>query len=195
MSSCYWIFQRIFRCFYKIYNRLDVSGGGNVPKHGGVIVVANHMSFLDPPLVGAALDRRATFLAREGLFKIPFVGKFVASFSVPVRRDSPQPSTIKEAVKRLKAGGLVVMFPQGSRALSADSIDIKRGVELIARLSGARIVPALVMGTDRALPVGGRFIKPAKLRVRFGEPLDPSDDMATAVASAFERLKAGQKAQ
>ena len=111
-------------------------------------------------------------MAKEGLFKIPGVGEFVRSFSFPVRRDRPQPSTIKEAVRRLKGGELIVMFPEGGRSEGGGILDAKRGVAVIAALSGAPVVPALVSGTDASLPVGGRLLRPAKITVTFGRPLE-----------------------
>jgi 1-acyl-sn-glycerol-3-phosphate acyltransferase len=172
LSSLYWFFRNTFFIFFKVFNRLSVTGYENVPGTGGVIVAANHASYLDPLVVGAALKRRATYMAKEGLFKIPAIGEFVRSFSFPVRRDRPQPSTIKEAVRRLKNGELIVMFPEGGRSVGGSILDAKRGVAVIAALSRAPVVPALVSGTDASLPVGGRLLRPAKITVTFGKPLE-----------------------
>lgn len=172
MSSLYWFFRHTFFIFFKVFNRLRVTGYENVPGTGGVIVAANHASYLDPLVVGAALKRRATYMAKEGLFKIPAIGEFVRSFSFPVRRDRPQPSTIKEAVRRLKNGELIVMFPEGGRSAGGSILDAKRGVAVIAALSRVPVVPALVRGTDASLPVGGRLLRPAKITVTFGKPLE-----------------------
>jgi 1-acyl-sn-glycerol-3-phosphate acyltransferase len=172
LSSLYWFFRNTFFIFFKVFNRLGVTGYENVPGTGGVIVAANHASYLDPLVVGAALKRRATYMAKEGLFKIPMIGEFVRSFSFPVRRDRPQPSTIKEAVRRLKNGELIVMFPEGGRSVGGSILDAKRGVAVIAALSRVPVVPALVSGTDASLPVGGRLLRPAKITVTFGKPLE-----------------------
>jgi 1-acyl-sn-glycerol-3-phosphate acyltransferase len=171
LSSLYWFFRHTFFIFFKVFNRLRVTGSENVPVTGGIIVAANHSSYLDPLVVGAALKRRATYMAKEGLFKIPVIGEFVRSFSFPVRRDRPQPSTIKEAVRRLRDGELIVMFPEGGRSVDGSVLDAKRGVAVIAALSRAPIVPALVSGTEASLPVGGKLLRPAKITVTFGKPL------------------------
>ena len=172
MKSIYWFFRATFQTFFKIFNRLEVIGSECVPKTGGVIVAANHTSYLDPLVIGAALKRRATYMAREGLFKIPLVGTFVGSFSFPVRRGKPQPSTIKEAVKRLNKGELIVMFPEGGRSAEGNILDAKRGVGMIATMSKVPIVPALIRGTEKSLPVGARVVKPAKIKVIFGKPIE-----------------------
>ena len=172
MKSIYWFFRATFQAFFKIFNRLEVVGSDCVPKTGGVIVAVNHVSYLDPLVIGAALRRRATYMAREGLFNIPLIGTFVGSFSFPVRRGKPRPSTIKEAVKRLNRGELIVMFPEGGRSDGGDILDAKRGVGMIAVMSKAPIVPALISGTERSLPVGAKVVKPAKIKVKFGKSIE-----------------------
>jgi 1-acyl-sn-glycerol-3-phosphate acyltransferase len=172
LKSIYWFFRATFQAFFKIFNRLEVVGSDCVPKTGGVIVAVNHVSYLDPLVIGAALRRRATYMAREGLFNIPLIGTFVGSFSFPVRRGKPRPSTIKEAVKRLNRGELIVMFPEGGRSAGGDILDAKRGVGMIAVMSKAPIVPALISGTERSLPVGAKVVKPAKIKVKFGKSIE-----------------------
>jgi len=171
LSYLYWLSKSILFIFFKILNGFKVIGSENVPEKGGVIVAANHASYLDPPVIGAALKRQATFMAREGLFKIPLLGAFVGTFSFPVRRGRPQPSSIKEAVKRLKRGELIVMFPEGSRSVDGRLLDAKRGVGVIAAISRTPVVPTFIEGTKKALPVGTIFLRPAKITVKFGKPL------------------------
>ncbi len=172
VQHCFYLFFRtLFKIIFKLFFHLKVRGIRNVPEKGGVIVAANHRSYLDPPVIGVALTRQATYMAREGLFKIPLLKTFVAAFSFPVKRGRPRPSTIKEAVQRLKRGELIVMFPEGGRSQDGNFLDPKRGIGLIAALSRAPVVPALIRGTERALPVGGRFIRPARISVTFGKPL------------------------
>jgi 1-acyl-sn-glycerol-3-phosphate acyltransferase len=172
LKSLYWFFRATFQVFFKTYNRLEVIGGDCVPATGGVIVAVNHTSYLDPLVIGAALKRRATYMAREGLFSVPLIGTFVGSFSFPVRRGRPRPSTIKEAVSRLNRGELLVMFPEGGRSAGGDILDAKRGVGMIAAMSRTPIVPTLISGTEKSFPVGAKVIKPAKIKVIFGKSLE-----------------------
>lgn len=171
----YWIFKVILTFLYRLFFRYEVRGAENIPPEGGVIIAANHLSYLDPPLIGISIKRRATFMARDDLFGYPVIGRIVGMFSIPIDRDAPKPSTIKTAVNRLKAGAVVVMFPEGRRLRGSDTGVGKRGVGVIAALSHAYVVPALIEGTDRALPVGSRFIRPVKVRVTFGEPIREVD--------------------
>jgi 1-acyl-sn-glycerol-3-phosphate acyltransferase len=168
----YQLIRALLYIFFKVFNRLEVVGSENIPLNGGAIVAANHVSYLDPPVLGVALKRRPTYIAKEGLFRIPFIGTvIVRGCCFPVKRDKPQPSVIKEAVSRLKKGGVLVLFPEGSRSTGGSFLDAKRGVALIAAMSVVPVVPTLIEGTDRALPARTKLLRPAKIKVVFGSPL------------------------
>lgn len=173
MTLAYRFATIFFFLLFKIFFRFKIDGIEKVPQKGGVIVVSNHISHLDPLVIGAAIRKRqSTFMAKRGLFKIPLVGAFVKTFSFPVDRDTPQPSTIKEAVRRLKKGELIVMFPEGGRSRDGSLLDAKRGTGLIAALSGAKVIPAYIDGTDTALPAGAKLIRLSKIRIIFGSPIE-----------------------
>jgi 1-acyl-sn-glycerol-3-phosphate acyltransferase len=161
------------RVVFTLNGGFEVKGKENVPE-GGAIVAANHISYLDPPLVGSVTPRRATFMARKGLFKIPFLGTIIRPAAFPVDREKPRPSTIKEAVKRLKNGELIVIFPEGGRSETGELGEAKRGIGMIAGLSRVPIVPTLIKGSDKALPLGAKWIKRAKITVIFGNPIYPA---------------------
>ena len=172
MSSLYWYFRALFKVVFTALNRIEGIGCENVPETGGVIIAANHVSYLDPLVVGVALKRRATYMAMEKLFSLPLIGAFVKAFSLPVRTGRPQTSTIKEAVNRLKQGELIVIFPEGGRSADGSIMDPKRGVGVIAGISRAPVIPTLVTGTEKSLPVGAKFMRPAKIKVVFGRPIE-----------------------
>ncbi len=177
---------------------MEIIHGENVPEKGGVIVATNHVSYLDPLVVGCAVKkRRATFMARQGLFKIPLLKIFVRSFSFPVHRKNPKPSTIKEAVKRLKNGELIVMFPEGERSKDGNFLEAKRGIGTVAAMARPAIVPAFIHGTHRALPAGAKFIRPSKIKVVFGSPMvidktgkDFQDKIGDDIMEGIRKLKA-----
>ena len=154
-----------------VFYRLEIFGLENIPKEGGFIMASNHASYLDPPVLGAASSRRVRFMAREGLFKIPLFRTFIKVFSFPIKRDKPQPSTIKEAVRRLRHGQMIVIFPEGSRSSDGNLLDAKRGLSVIAALGKIPVVPTYIKGTEKALPVGKKFLRPSKISVIFGTPL------------------------
>ena len=173
MTLAYRFTTILFFILFKIFFRFKIINIEKVPEKGGVIVVSNHVSHLDPLVIGAAIRKRqSTFMAKRGLFKIPLVGAFVKTFSFPVDRDTPQPSTIKEAVRRLKNGELIVMFPEGGRSKDGSLLDAKRGTGLIAALSGAKVIPAYIDGTNTVLPAGAKFIRLSSIRIIFGDSIE-----------------------
>jgi 1-acyl-sn-glycerol-3-phosphate acyltransferase len=171
LSPAYRIIKIFLYTFFKVFYGLKVFGLENIPKGGGFIMAANHASFLDPPVIGGVSTRRVRFMAREGLFKIPLFGTFLKIFAFPVKRDKPHPSAIKGAVRRLRQGELIVMFPEGSRSVDGNLLEAKRGVSVIAAISRMPVVPTFIRGTEKALPVGARFPRPSKITVTFGAPL------------------------
>ncbi|HHN64612.1 MAG TPA: 1-acyl-sn-glycerol-3-phosphate acyltransferase [Nitrospirae bacterium] len=168
----YYFFKVLFTLIYKILFRYTVEGEHNIPRTGGVIIASNHLSYLDPILIGISMKRQAYYMAKASLFKNPLISWFVRIFSIPVDRESPKPSTIKEAVKILKEGRVLVLFPEGGRSRSGEIGGGKRGVAMIAAMSKAPVVPAYIEGTDRALPRGAKFIRPVRVRIVFGKPIE-----------------------
>lgn len=171
MNLVYLICKATLFIFLKVFNRLEVIGAENVPSAGGVIIAANHVSYLDPPVIGVSLKRRPVYMAREGLFKIPILGSFIKMFALPVKRGKPQPSTIKEAIRRLKKGELIVIFPEGSRSIDGNFLDAKRGVGVLSAMCGVPVIPTYIKGTEKALPVGAKFLRPSKIKVIFGKAI------------------------
>jgi 1-acyl-sn-glycerol-3-phosphate acyltransferase len=171
LSPAYRILKIFLYTFFKVFYRLEVFGLENIPEEGGFIMAANHASYLDPPVLGAVSTRRVRFMAREGLFKVPLLRTFIKAFSFPVKRGKPHPSAIKEAVQRLRQGQLIVVFPEGSRSADGSLLEAKRGLSVIAALSKIPVVPTFIKGTEKALPVGKKLLRPAKITVVFGTPL------------------------
>ncbi|MBI4697491.1 MAG: 1-acyl-sn-glycerol-3-phosphate acyltransferase [Nitrospirae bacterium] len=167
----YYLSTLLVRFVFCINGGLQVKGRENVPPDGGVIIASNHLSYLDPPILGTAMPRRATFMARKGLFNIPFIRSYIRLYAFPVDRTRTLPSTIKEAVRRLKNGEALVMFPEGRRSETGALLEGKRGIGMVAGLSKVPIVPTLITGTDKALPIDARWLKRAKISVVFGSPI------------------------
>jgi 1-acyl-sn-glycerol-3-phosphate acyltransferase len=159
------------RLICRINGGLEIKGKENVPAEGGVLVAANHISYLDPPLVGAVVPRRATFMARKGLFEMPVLRWMIKSAAFPVDRERTRPSTIKETVRRLKQGELIAIFPEGRRSDTGKLMEAKRGIGMLSSLSKAPVVPTLIVGTDKALPANAKWLKRARVTVVFGKPI------------------------
>jgi 1-acyl-sn-glycerol-3-phosphate acyltransferase len=149
---------------------LEVVGKENIPKEG-VIIASNHISYLDPPIIGSVTPRRCNFMAKRGLFDIPVLGWMIKYAAFPVDRENPRASTMKDAVKRIRNGHIVVVFPEGTRSETGELMEPKPGIGMVAVMSRAPIVPAYITGADKALPPGARWLKRAKIKVVFGKPI------------------------
>ncbi len=179
---------------FRVLFRIEVRGIENLPMEGGIVVASNHVSFLDPPALGAVLPRKANFMARKGLFGIPILGSLIRPFAFPVDRQKTMPSTIKTAIGKLSEGELLVIFPEGRRSHDGRLLEPKKGVGMIVAISKARVMPVFIKGTDKALPVGAGFIRPAKVIIQFGELLDLSsmgnhNDISSEIMKAIEALR------
>jgi 1-acyl-sn-glycerol-3-phosphate acyltransferase len=171
INFLYKLAQILIRFILRINGGIIVKGMENIPAAGGVIIAANHISYIDPPLIGAVLPRRATFMARKGLFEMPLLSWIMKQTAIPVDRQRTLPSTIKEAVRRLKSGDAIVLFPEGKRSETGDLLEGKRGIGMLTSLSRVPVVPTLIKGTDRALPVDARWLKRARITVVFDKPI------------------------
>jgi 1-acyl-sn-glycerol-3-phosphate acyltransferase len=162
-SLCRWIARTFFA--------LSVEGEAHVPKGGPVILAPNHVSYLDPVIVGVAVSRRVHFMAKKELFRNPLVGWFLHGLQAfPVTRERVDPSTLKRTLSLLAAGQVVLMFPEGTRGDGHALGPAKPGIAVVAARSGAAVVPVVHWGAERALPRGSRRVRRAPLRVRFGPP-------------------------
>jgi 1-acyl-sn-glycerol-3-phosphate acyltransferase len=168
----YGILKPIAVALMRLLFRLEVRGVEHVPATGPVLLVSNHVSLLDPPLVGGASPRELHFMAKEELFRIPLFGRLIASVNArPVRRDGSDSRALKTALRLLGEGRALLVFPEGTRGVEGRLGDAKPGAGMLAVMSGAAVVPVHVSGSGRALPAGCVVPRPVKVRVRFGPPL------------------------
>ena len=167
---------------------LEVSGQQHVPARGAFIAASNHVSFLDPPLVGVTCPRRLRFMARADLYHHPRLAMFLNAFRViPLKRGEADLHAVREALACLRRGEPVAIFPEGGRQLSGVLGEARRGVGLLALAAQVPIIPVFVQGTFQALPPGAKRLQPSKIGVAFGEPIPYTDEPP----SLQERRRAG----
>lgn len=157
--------------------RLVVERESELTPESGYVFMANHQSALDIPVLLATLPVPTRFLAKRELFQIPFLSLGLkAGGFIPVDRTvrSRARETVREAAKRLAEGNSILLFPEETRSLDGTLLPFKRGGFLIAGKSGTPIVPVGVEGTGRVQRPKRLRIAPGTVRVRYGEPLDPS---------------------
>jgi 1-acyl-sn-glycerol-3-phosphate acyltransferase len=156
----------------KILFRVERHGIEHVPRTGPLLIIANHSSFLDPPLVGAMAPRQLTFLAKAELFRVPFLGWLITRLGAyPVNREGADMAAFRTTQRALTEGRAVLIFPEGTRGDEGELRPAKPGAALLAVQSGVPVVPVYVRGSGRAWPRGRRLPQPAKVVVTFGPPL------------------------
>lgn len=168
-------------------------GTGSLPARGAVLVVANHQSYLDPPMIGCAMKHRHfDFLARAGLFDSKWLGPLITKLhSVPVKENGGDPASIKEILRRLEMGRVVLVFPEGTRTMDGSIGEFKRGVAVILRRSRCPVVPVGIAGAREAWPRGGRpRLFGGPIVVQAGEPISHEELMADGADAALARLHA-----
>jgi 1-acyl-sn-glycerol-3-phosphate acyltransferase len=168
----YSILKPIAVALMRLLFRVEGRGAEHIPAEGAVLIVANHSSLLDPPLVGGMCPRRLTFLAKAELFRIPGFGGLIRRLGAqPLRREGADPSALRTARHVLAEGKALLVFPEGTRGEEGTLREPKAGAALLAVQSGAAVVPAYVSGSGRAWPRGRRLPRPVKVMVTFGAPL------------------------
>ncbi|HEY6097140.1 MAG TPA: lysophospholipid acyltransferase family protein, partial [Candidatus Deferrimicrobium sp.] len=154
-----------------------VEGMENLPP-GGAVLVANHQSIVDIPMLLSAFPRPVRFLAKRELGEIPLFGKAMAAAgNLFIDRDDPRDAVrmLRDVGARLRGGQLVVVFPEGTRSMGGSIGEFRPGAFYIAQKSGAPIVPVYIDGGYRAIPKGSIRVRPAELLVRVLSPLSPGE--------------------
>ncbi|MFH1746480.1 MAG: lysophospholipid acyltransferase family protein [Planctomycetota bacterium] len=146
-----------------------------MPTSGGVLLVSNHQSFLDPVLATLALPRECHYMARDTLFRNPFFRWLIESLNAfPIKRGVADLRAIKETLRRLKNNQLVVTFPEATRTTDGSIRAMQPGVILLARKANVPIVPTLILGAFESWPRHARLPKPHPVIVAYGPPLAPA---------------------
>jgi 1-acyl-sn-glycerol-3-phosphate acyltransferase len=144
----------------------EVNGRERVPREGGLILASNHISFWDPPMVGAALPRECFFLAKEELFSAPVLGPFIRSVnSIPIRRGMADLSGLSRATEVLRNGKALLMFPEGSRMRDGELHPARPGVGMMAVTADVPILPCFISGSNRP---GKWWYRGVRVRLTFG---------------------------
>lgn len=165
--------HRLTNLFCKAMGQLEVQGVHHIPTEGGVLLVSNHVSFLDPVIVGSAANREIHFMARSTAFDIPGLGKLISTYNAyPVNRGAPDLGALRKTISLLKAGNVVLMFPEGTRSVDGTLGKARDGACFIADRAGVPTIPVFHSGAEQMLPRNSRRLRRAQLKVTFGEPLE-----------------------
>lgn len=192
------------RCFYwfawsavtflcTLLYRLRRHGLDNIPREGGVLLVCNHQSHLDPPIIGLCVrNRQFRPLARQSLFRVPLLGGVIRALNaIPLRDNEGDVQAIRAALEQLRAGEVVSVFPEGTRTPDGEIGEFRRGATLLLKRARCPVVPLAIEGAfdvwprHRSLPSlwGG------PIRVLIGKPIAPEELLRDGPDAAVARLR------
>ncbi|MCE9607573.1 MAG: 1-acyl-sn-glycerol-3-phosphate acyltransferase [Planctomycetia bacterium] len=156
--------------------RIRCDGREHVPETGGVLLLANHQSMLDPPLMGMVVPRAANYVARETLFKNKLFAVLLRSFhAIPIDRDGLGIGGLKETLRRLKRGEIVLLFPEGTRTPDGEMQPLKPGFSALVKRTGACIVPVGIEGSYGAWPRSQPLPLPHVVQIEIGAPIPAAE--------------------
>lgn len=158
------------------YFRGRVYGQDNVPKKHPLVVVSNHGSYFDPPLLSCCVGRPVAFMAKEELFEVPILNQGIRLYGAyPVKRGTGDRGAIRSALTALKDGWLVGIFLQGTRTPDGRINDPKLGAAMIAAKTQLPLLPVSLWGTEKILKKGSPFPRPVPLTIRIGQVIAPPE--------------------
>jgi 1-acyl-sn-glycerol-3-phosphate acyltransferase len=174
---------------FRILFRYRVIGAEKIPRDGALVIAANHISNFDPPLLGIALPRPVSYMAKKELFALPVLKTILPwLYAFPVDSDAGGTAALRSALRLLKEGRCVGIFPEGGRNVTGTN-DEKAGAAFLAAASGAPVIPAAIVGTRRLRPF-------ARVTVVFGDPLhvvrnrqSKGDDLEKGAAEIMQRIR------
>jgi len=170
---------------------LRATGRRNIPDTGPLLLVSNHLSNLDVLVLGILLDRPLNYVARSTLFFWP-LGPFIRSLGAfPINRDGMGAEGFKEILRRIRAGGIVTLFPEGTRTPDGELGELKAGIARLVLKAKVPIIPAAIVGTFEAWPKSRPFPGVHPLCVHFGPPI-PVEEIAALEPDALTLLIRGR---
>jgi 1-acyl-sn-glycerol-3-phosphate acyltransferase len=176
--------------------KIEFSGVENVPQHGGVIIAANHQTYIDPFWLSVPIKRPTRYLAWSAAFRWPLVGRCLIWFGAwPLALEGSDPAAIRSSLQWLRNGGAVVIFPEGGRSTVSGDLDrFKAGAVRLAMEAKVPILPVTIRGGNRVWPRGWRFPRPGKVVVTY-HPLYHAEQCPNEETRACARRESERLAQ
>jgi 1-acyl-sn-glycerol-3-phosphate acyltransferase len=190
MNAVYWLGHRFFRELSQGFFNLQAQGLENVSFSGPALLASNHVSYLDPPFIGATLEEDIIFFARKSLFRFAFSNWVLTRWqSIPVDKDKPDPGSLKTVFRRLKENKKVLIFPEGTRSPDGTLQTSEPGVGMLIAKAKVPVVPVRIFGSFEALSRQHKLPQPATIRVVFGKPwMCDFSDYASKGKTAYQLI-------
>jgi 1-acyl-sn-glycerol-3-phosphate acyltransferase len=171
MKTIYWFNHTLWKKVFYAFFGLRIVGKEKLIEDGPVIIASNHVSFLDPPLVGIAYEESVYFLARKSLFRSFGAWLFPRMNVVPIDQDRPDMTSLKTIIKLIRAKNRVVIFPEGSRTPDGNLQPAEAGTGLIVAKTKAVVQPVRIFGAGEALPRGSAKVTFCPITLVVGDPI------------------------
>lgn len=172
----YFVSRFSFEIILRLFFDLKVIGKKNVPAKGPFIIAANHVSYMDPPILGSVTNKRLYFITADYLYKNRLLGWWYKSVGcVKVRRGRPDHTALRRIFSLLRAGKSIAVFPEGARSDDGKTGEPLAGIGFIALKSKAPVIPCLIKGSEKALPKGAKSFKRSKVSIIVGGPIKSED--------------------
>ncbi|WP_176786637.1 1-acyl-sn-glycerol-3-phosphate acyltransferase [Thermoactinomyces sp. DSM 45892] len=183
----YKLLRFLITLIYRIFFPYEVIGVETFPKSGGAVVSPNHISNLDPPLLGISLPRQVHFMAKEEMFRVSIIKKalyIVGTF--PVKRGGGDSQALKASIRILREGKVLGIFPQGTRDKSGEIRKVHVGAAMFALRTNSPLVPVAIIGPYRLF---------RKVRIVYGKPILPAEYLVDgkSTSDGVDRLSARWK--
>jgi 1-acyl-sn-glycerol-3-phosphate acyltransferase len=189
LLAWYRLVQALTATLTAVLLRWRATGRHHVPESGGVLLISNHLSYLDVFFLGIPLRRPLNYVARSTLF-IPVLATLIRSVGgFPIQREGMGASGMKETLRRLRAGGIVTLFPEGTRSRDGELGPLKPGIAVLVQRAGVPVVPVGLAGTYEVWPRSRLLPAPHPIRIHYGPAIFPEEleGMETEVITSLIR--------
>ncbi len=187
----YWCVWALFNGLARLFFRFRVEGIEHFPKNGGIIVAANHASYLDIPLLGCAIRRRVFFLGRDNLFSNHWLNRILQWLGwIPLKTHRLDRKAFEQALSYLNSGIPVVIFPEGTRTEDAQLQQGRPGIGYLVSESQCQVIPVYISGTFKVLSVKAKWPKFFPVSVSFGHVVSYPRDESQKAKAYYEKVSA-----